>query len=794
MTHSVPNWLERLLGIEAGPGEGTAWSLEHAWDWPPWVTLLAAVFAVAFVVATYLRENPQASRRLRLLLAGIRLSLAAIVLVMLAQLALSLERTGLPFVAVIVDDSLSMTIVDKYEEQLHQKLLARRKAVGDDPALSRWNLAQMLLAENQGTLLAKIRRDHKLRVYFLTGVRPAESDEVAALVEEIRSAEPLGESSRLGAAVRSVLDELRGTSPAALVLMTDGINTDGPGLDDAAAYARRRGVPLVILALGDDKPVRDLKLSDLLVDDVVFVDDVVQFELKLSGTGYAGREVRLRLSRADDTAVLTEVQATVAADGQPQTVRIPYRPSEEGEFRYAVEVEPLEGEIQTDNNRLERTVRVRSERIRVLLVQAYPSFEYRYLANMLERDTSIELNTVLQEADIEHAEQDAAALRGFPVRREDLFRYDVIIMGDVNPALLSQAMLDNLASFVEQPGKGGAVIFIAGPRYMPLAYRDTPLGRLLPVNPATARYPDPTQTLREGFTVQPTELGLVSPPMQLGDSPAETAEIWSNLPPLYWMIELPDLKPAARVLAVSPQHRGSDGQPLPLIAMQYVGAGKVLFHATDETWRWRWRTGDVFFARYWVQTIRYLSRSILSQGDRSAVLTADRREYRHGEPVRLRLRFADERLAPAENDGVTVVLEHKGHQTRRIQLHRSTAARGVFEGLVSNPSVGAYHARVGVPTVEGRAPAVDFTVAAPPGEFERVEMDSAELRRAAETTKGRFYTLQTADHLLDELPRGRQVPVESLPPIPLWNSWPLLVLFLVLLIAEWILRKSAGMV
>ena len=64
------------------------------------------------------------------------------------------------------------------------------------------------------------------------------------------------------------------------------------------------------------------------------------------------------------------------------------------------------------------------------------------------------------------------------------------------------------------------------------------------------------------------------------------------------------------------------------------------------------------------------------------MLTTDRREYRRGESVRLRVRFADERLAPAEDDGVTVVLEHQGHKTRRIQLHRSTAGRGMFEGLV----------------------------------------------------------------------------------------------------------------
>ena len=79
--------------------------------------------------------------------------------------------------------------------------------------------------------------------------------------------------------------------------------------------------------------------------------------------------------------------------------------------------------------------------------------------------------------------------------------------------------------------------------------------------------------------------------------------------------------------------------------------------------------GDVFFARYWIQTIRYLSRSKLAGDERRAVLTADRREYAHGEPVRLRVRFADERTAPAEDDGVTVVVEHRGHNDRRCSYH-----------------------------------------------------------------------------------------------------------------------------
>ncbi len=121
--------------------------------------------------------------------------------------------------------------------------------------------------------------------------------DVPGIVEELKAAEANGDSTRLGAAIRGALDELRGTTPAAIVLATDGINTEGPGLLDAAAYARRKGVPLLLIGVGSDRPARDLKLSDLEVEDVVFVNDLVHFRFKLTAQGFAGKTVSVVLRR-----------------------------------------------------------------------------------------------------------------------------------------------------------------------------------------------------------------------------------------------------------------------------------------------------------------------------------------------------------------------------------------------------------------------------------------------------------------------------------------------------------------
>jgi hypothetical protein len=97
------------------------------------------------------------------------------------------------------------------------------------------------------------------------------------------------------------------------------------------------------------------------------------------------------------------------------------------------------------------------------------------------------------------------------------------------------------------------------------------------------------------------------------------------------------------------------------------------------------------------------------------------------------------------------------------------------------------------PTLLSGQPATDFQVLAPKGETARLEMDAEQLRQAAEMTKGHFYTFANAGDLLKDLSPGKPEPLERLPPIELWNKWPLLALVLTALITEWLLRKRCGM-
>ncbi len=230
-----------------------------------------------------------------------------------------------------------------------------------------------------------------------------------------------------------------------------------------------------------------------------------------------------------------------------------------------------------------------------------------------------------------------------------------------------------------------------------------------------------------------------------------------------------------------------------MILYQFLGEGKTMFHAFDDTWRWRFRAGDKYFGRFWVQTVRFLARSRLV-GQRQAEIQTDRRRYQQRQPIQIRVRFPNAGLAPTSGD-VVVEVKRAGHGPRKLALKLMPGTRNVFEGALPQAAEGDYEVRLMPPPVlEGPIPKTSFRVEPPVNEFERIEMNETELTGAATSTKGKFYKPLDAEALLKDLPPAAKVPLDTDPPIPLWNTWPVLTLFLVLITAEWVFRKRQQMV
>lgn len=786
----------------AGRGEGTSWTIRWDPPWPAWLPAWGVVVvlfaAAAWIAVVYWRDASSASVQRRVALSALRLLAVAILLIFLSGAELVVNRTGLPTISVLIDDSASMGLEDHYPAAEDEAAAVALLSEGNAVSPTRWNLARAVLLRRDAEFLRAILERYKLRVYRFaeTAVPVGTSDslndgELANLAARLMDARPEGVRTRPGPAVEKVLDDLRGAPPSAIIVLSDGIASAGEAdrLTRGADSARKKLVPMFTIALGSERPTRDVQLYDLLVDEVAFVNDPLTFSATVRSNGFTGKTIPLQLKHQGSDEVLASRTIQLPADGEALKVELLYAPPQAGEFDFTLSVANQEGETDTENNSETRHVSVREEKIRVLLADLLPRWEFRFVKHLLEREKTIELRTVLFDADNEYASEDETALSGFPVQREELFRFDVVIFGDVNPALVSSASLENLQAFVRDAG--GGLIVVAGSQHVPASLRGTPLEIMLPVNLASQKNPEGITSSGDGFRSLLTVDGRKGTPIfRFAETEEKSSQIWTKLPPFQWMVETPELTAGARVFAEYRPAGGTSGA-LPVIAMAPFGGGKVLFHATDELWRWRFRAGDFYYGRYWIQAIRFLSRSKLIGRDRSSELTADRAVYELGDAVNIRVRFFNERFIPREKDGVRVAVERRGGARQEVTLSPRVDAPQVFEGEWRAASPGGYHAWVVAPAFAEAPPSTDFRVESPQGELARRSTDRRELEQSAEMTHGGFYTLADAERVPGDLPPGVPMTLDAENPIPLWNRPELLGLFALVLTSEWILRKRS---
>lgn len=820
--HGWRGTIERAVGVPASaPGEGIRWRLESFLVYLKSATADRRVqmgLAAAFVVLVgwiYHRENRAVGRRRRLIVpALLRIGIiAALLYALLPQIRLAFDREGWPDIVILIDDSASMATVDALTDPSERE--AARKLLGGE--IDRLALAKALIGNDRNGWIARLLEEKQVKVHVstigeqLTPLGSADRIEEGALViAESKKPAATGETSRLGDGIHGTLRSFRGGSLAAMIVLTDGQVTAGESLVMAGREAARAGVPLYFVGLGDAVSAPDYSLGDLRADDTVTKGDELVFDARLSAKGpIPNGNVNVILSELIDGKPVERARTSIRPDpaGKPVPVRLQHVPAEVGEKTYVIEVAAAAGERELTNNRIERIVLVtESKRLAVLLIDGYPRYEYRYVKDWLERQAeanqgpkSIALSTLPLAASKDFSLLDRSALRTIPTR-DELFQFDAVIFGDVDPAQVPVQLLADLRDYVTV--KGGGLLVVAGEQATPHKLFDTPLGELLPVLPSGS--PRPTneqQPLTEGYRPRLTPIGQSHALFRFASEDAANTQIWANLKPFFWHATGYKRKLAAEVLAVHPDKPSIDapGENHPLALQQFVGAGRVVFFGFDETWRWRFRDDEAKFGQFWLQAVRLLGRNRV----RRIELRTDRQSaYRTGEPMTITVRFPDDAAPPEATVPIRVAVERTNlpgraaeTETQTLQLAKVDGSRATYEGTIVRTVPGEYRMRLVSPEPRGVPPRADAKVLPPPGERERLDRNDADMQKAAAESRGKSYTIATAGTLIDDLPEAERVPLnQPCPPVPLWNHAGLFALLVVCFLSEWWLRRRERLV
>ncbi len=205
---------------------------------------------------------------------------------------------------------------------------------------------------------------------------------------------------------------------------------------------------------------------------------------------------------------------------------------------------------------------------------------------------------------------------GLPNTETDMYKYDVIILGDIPRSYFrdadgSETKLRRLAEFVVRRG-GGLVTMGGRSVYSAGNYQGSYLAGILPFEFEGIRKPQ----IKGKFAAIPTPTGLAHPIMKLAwSSDAENTNAWldemSTIDGCNRVAKPGErlLKPGASLLAVR-ELEDENKTIVPIMAVQNVGKGKVLSLAIDTTWRWQMqRAPDApeYYRRFWGNVVRFLA-------------------------------------------------------------------------------------------------------------------------------------------------------------------------------------------
>lgn len=825
--------IEWLLGLEdIRLGRDVPLLLEWHRPAPAWLLLGAALVAVVAVALVYGRE--QTSARRRVVLAGIRVAVVALVVAALCQPALVLRRDRVEksYVSLLVDTSLSMATREPYADESLGEAIARGVGLENAQAverLGRLELVKAALMREDAAPLRKLLERNALQLSTFAGTVEARawaasSESLETVVAQLPGLTAGGHRTDVASALARTIDDARGRRLAAVILATDGQSTEPTSLKDALDLAHGRQIPVYALRIGS--PVRpcDVEVGPVRAEENVFVKDLVAVEVQLSARGLSEPTV-VTVQLLDEQTGRTVATQEVTLDSSAASARVELttKPERPGRIRYRVEAVPLPAEHVVANNVGRVDVRVLSDRLKVLYVDGYPRYEYRYLKNALLREESIDLSVLLIEADERFVQEGTDPIRRFPNTPEELNRFDVVLFGDVDPrgGWLTGAQMKMLLDFVGNHGGGFGLI--AGPRATPHRFLNTPLEKLVPVRidpQFLGHYETP---LASGFRPQLTmegernrvfRWGSPEPALDTGKFGGENA--LESLPDLYWVARTLGPKPGASVLAQHPtwhtlSDRGGHAELMPLVVLGRYGAGKVFFQATDDTWRWRRHRGELLHDTYWVRVARELMRSDRLAQSRRIIIRTDTRVYSYGIPVQVLVEVFDPEILLAQPDAIEIVVKQQSDMTAlrpalgavqassssvvaRFKAHRLGPTSARYEGTFIPPYPGGFLIQVaGLAHRPGEKPSsVLVYVERPDLEGRRPEANHEVLARVAEATGGSVIELDQLETAFAAVrDRSAKVPDDLVE--PLWDSRLVLALFVLMISMEWILRKRFGL-
>ena len=610
-----------------------------------------------------------------------------------------------------------------------------------------------------------------------------------------------------------------------VLLVSDGIETEGQDPEAAARRLRRHGLRVHTLLSGTTNEVRDVRITGLEVRRAVAEKAPTRVSVDLRSPGFAGKSVTVQVRK--DGQILAAKPLDL--NGDAQHLDLEFTPRQRGFQVYEVAVSTSPGEWLASNNQRPFGLEVVDPTLRVLYMEGTPQNnqspqpEWKYLKDALQSDPGIRVTTLYRQfgnngqylntvdSDPETGERIYPVehpTQGFPRTLQGLLDYDVVIHSDIRRDSFSPLQLTNMARLVEEFG-GGFLMIGGNSAFGRGGYHQTLLDRIIPVAMEGA-----FDSSKEDFQPKVPRAAWSHPIVAIGADAEETRRIWTEkFPTLHGINRMERAKPGAQVLAYADNApQGFEGDVL--LAVQEVGRGRTMAFTSDTTRSWgadfetlwgearnpKWPVTEDncdsrYYRRFWVNAIRWLAAGRGSRTNPPVLLDLSASYVTPGATATASVRVHD-RAQREVTDAEVTLFAGSGTSSNAIGVARYDPARRAYVAPVTLRRPGTFV--IGAVARRGdESLGVDRQLLV----AETVDPELADLQARPPVMEAVARAGEGSAHrIADTDPRGLEGLWKELPRPwvefhrkPLWDRPVFLALLLGLLVLEWSLRRWKGL-
>ena len=765
------NFLIQLLGLN--PAEYNEWAILWA---PENIEVILVILGISIPLAlwffwTSLVRIP--SRLKKIFLFSLRMFVFVFLALLLLRPQLELKKSHSleNSIAVLLDDSQSMSI----------KTFPTEK--------TRMDLVKITLSENQ-EYFADLKKVFNVDTFFVSDRIEASAE--ADLTERYRPRTPNTDFTEV---FRELQNHYEKKPLQGVFLFTDGADltqgTGEPSREFLELLAGFKG-PVHTFQAGTNESFKDLSIQNLDAPDFGFVHQPINLAVSLQASSMGNKNVSLVLKEGKNILISKIVE--IREDQVSYEVDLQFTPKDLGNRIYSLSVPLFAGESIVSNNQREFQVKVIRDRTRVLHLNGRPSWDSRYLREVLVSNPKVDLLSffILRTlGDDVAAPTSELSLIPFPSNllfSDYLNSFDLIIFQNFRfESFIDIQLLNNLKNYVKN---GGAFLMIGGKlSFHGGGYERTPIEDILPVNMKRGA----KEYLNEEFRPTLDKKLLQHPILRLEKQSTSNQKTWKSLPPLNGLNLGLVPKPGSYVLAAYKKKAGAPSHPVLVVAKMGKGRSAVL--ATDSSWNWNFRLlgeggSGRYYQRFWNNLIAWMTDA---PETRLVRLETDKERYQEGEEVLIKFNVLKEDYTPSGLEKVNLTVGKVSDQPQNQALESDENGDGAFQFLPERE--GFYSAKIEVDRNGKKiSDSISFGVFRETAEFEKPLINDALLKKVADITGGQHVVLDEAKDLTGYEFENPEVLVQTKrKTFTLWDNWWTYGLLVGFLMIDWWTRRKSGL-